>query len=414
MKIKFGKKKKQFSSLYLTMIISVFIGIGVSMVNTRLLEPSDYGKFKYIINLVTLAQLFITFGVFISGGRLVALKENENKKSELLGILLVIAVFISLLFSVGFFGFSFINDNIFHNDLGLVIRLFSPFYFVFIFKKMLERYLPGVNKIYSLSILRIGPKTLYLISMLILNLFFDINLYIVLLTNMLTLALVTVFIIIRMKPEFKNLKLNLSKVLQETKTYGIHVYVGILIGVATKHLASIIIAYYLDTAQVGFFALARSITMPLELVPATIGTVYFKDFAQKNKIPQRIIKFSLLSSIAFLIIFLISIKYVFFFLYTKNYIPALPLIYLLSFGQILRGFGYFINRFLGAHGQGKYLRNTAFIVGFINLAGFFILIKILGTKGAAITSIIAYLVYLMMNVYYYRKYIHSSLGNNIK
>ena len=68
-----GKKRvKQASVLYISLSIGVLVGIGVSVLNTRLLGPEQYGDFKFLQSLFSFAVTFVTLGIFYSGGRLIA------------------------------------------------------------------------------------------------------------------------------------------------------------------------------------------------------------------------------------------------------------------------------------------------------------------------------------------------------
>ena len=75
----------------------------------------------------------------------------------------------------------------------------------------------------------------------------------------------------------------------------------------------------------------------------------------------------------------------------------------MAIGQVLHGFGDFVNRFLGAHGKGKELRNGAFVVGTFIIAGSLTLIPTFGALGAIFTKVIADGLYCGMMCYYYRK-----------
>ena len=404
-----NKKSKQIFSLYSSMIISLIIGIGVSVFNTRVLGPEYYGDFRFIFNLINFASVFFTFGFFVSCGRLLASANNQIKNKELLGSSILIMLSMSFLVVLFFYVFSFFSDNIFDNTLGNTIRFFSPFFFVIIVSMGLEKILQGNNKIYHLSFIRFSPKTIYLIFGLIIYSFFTYNLYYALAIHFISLFLFQLIIIISLKPKFSNIKKNINKIFTETQNFGLHIYTGVISGVATKHLGGIMVAFYLDTINVGYFALAKTITMPLELIPAAIGTTYYKDFVKLKEIPSKVFRFSIFCSIIFLVLYLFCIKYIFLFLYTDKFIPAMPLVYILAFAHILRGFGFLINKFLGAKGQGKTLRNIAMIVGISYVVGFPVFIKYFGLIGAAITVLISYLIYTFLLYYNYKKYLKNAI-----
>ena len=62
------------------------------------------------------------------------------------------------------------------------------------------------------------------------------------------------------------------------------------------------------------------------------------------------------------------------------------------------------NRFLGAHGQGKQIRNGALVCGIIITIGSFILVYYWQIMGAIITKILGSMSYMSMMIYYYKKY----------
>ena len=75
----------------------------------------------------------------------------------------------------------------------------------------------------------------------------------------------------------------------------------------------------------------------------------------------------------------------------------------------MHGFADFINRFLSAKGLGKSLRNSNFIVGFINLIGYTMFVALFNTHGAVMTRIVAGSAYLIVMIYYYKQYLKKFL-----
>jgi O-antigen/teichoic acid export membrane protein len=94
--------------------------------------------------------------------------------------------------------------------------------------------------------------------------------------------------------------------------------------------------------------------------------------------------------------------------YGEKFHQVIYLNFIVSIGVALYGMGDYYNRFLGAHGHGKLLRNTAFIVGFLILVLNFILIPTMGAKGAAITRLSGGVSYLLCILYYYRKTVNKA------
>ena len=99
------------------------------------------------------------------------------------------------------------------------------------------------------------------------------------------------------------------------------------------------------------------------------------------------------------------------YLYGPDFKPVISLTYIVSFGVILSGFADLINRFLGSHGKGKALRNTAFVVGFSLMALNFGLIPKFGETGAAYAQLFSGFIYVIFMYWYYKKLVRDLKKN---
>lgn len=398
-----GKKRvKQVGSLYLSMVVSLIIGIGVSVLNTRFLGKEIYGDLKFIQNLFSFALTFVTIGLFYSGGRLIAKKKHSDLKNKLFGslILLSFAMFVVLL--VFFVIFSFPQEKLFDNNLGYIIRLFSPFLFIFPLQLCFESVLQGDNRIYTLSIFRLGPKLFYLLTVLVFTYFFSFTLTTALTFHFASIFVLIVLVVSRLKPSFRKLNQAYNVLWNENRTYGFPVYTGAIASVASTQIAGLTISYFIDNTHVGFFYLAVTATMPLSMIPNTAGITFFKDFVNMNVIPRRVFLLTLLFTLVALFGFLLIIKPLVIFLYTEEYLAVVPLAYYIAVAAIFQGVGDFFNRYISAHGLGNKLRNSSFILGAFNILGYTLLVYKFGVEGAAITRLIAGILYLglMIKIYW--------------
>jgi O-antigen/teichoic acid export membrane protein len=398
------KKFRQAGVLYVSMFLSMIIGLGITVINTRLLGSQAYGDLKFLQNLYGLVVLFSTLGLFVSGSRLLALKRHQDIRNQLIGNLVSSATVISLVLIIFFYVFSFFEEAIFSNDLGVIIRIFSPLVFVFPFQFCLENIMQGDNRIYELAVFRLSSKALYILFAITLNCFVPLSLISALGIHLLCLAIMVLIMIVRLKPKFVGRKKYGSIVWAENRTYGFHVYVGILANVATAQLAGLSIGYLIDNTNVGFFALANAISMPLAMIPTVVGTTFFKDFANRKTVPQRETSVTFLISVCALLFFILVIERLILYLYSPEYSPVIQLVYFVSVGGVLRGMGDYFNRFLGAHGRGKEIRNAALINGLINVLGYTCLVYVFGIVGAAVTKVLADLCYGFMMYAYCRKF----------
>lgn len=397
------KSAKQIGLLYTTMMISLVLGVVVSMINTRWLGPKGYGDFKYLTQLFMFVEMFMTLGVFFSGSRLMAQNKYKDLVPRIKGVMLLYAAVASLVMMGGFFIYSFFEDQIYGNNLGLMIRIFSPFVFIFPLKVSLENILTGTNDIYKLSWFRLMPKVIYLGFALAVSWLFDFTLLWALTLEFLGFLVLNVIMVVMIRPDFRNLKEVYQLVRRENKGYGIQVYFSSLANTATMRLAALAIAFFMDNTSVGYFGLAITVTQPLTLIPRVVGTTFFKSFANRRTIPLKATLATVGLSLGALLMFFLFIKMFFLAIYTRDFAPALGMTYYIAFGSIVHGFADYVNRFLTAQGRGKDVRNSAFFVGGVNLVGYWVLIKYFMLTGAVITRVAGSFVYLLNQIYYYKK-----------
>ena len=396
--------------LYLTMILGIIAGIILSMLNTRMLSKELYGDFKFVQNLFTFSQIFLTVGLFYSGGRIIAYTHDPEKKREFYGTIFLFAAFISLALMLLTGIFSLFEEKIFGNNLQLVIMACLPLIFVFPLQLCLEQMLQGDYKIHSLSFVRLAPKVLNIIILLVLYSFFERKLILNLEVFLLSMAVPMLLIIWWIRPKFTNLKSNAKLLWKENKFYGFPVYIGAIAGVASSQIASFSISFFVDNANVGFFALAITATMPLSMLPVSLGTTLFKDFVSLPAIPAKVTAYTLFIGFSVLVLFIFTIGYLVRWLYPPEFSPVVNLCYYAAIGSTFHGFGDFINRFISAKGKGRILRNSNFILGIINIMGYTLFVYLWGIKGAAFTKLIAGIAYMLNMLYFY--YIIVKTGND--
>jgi O-antigen/teichoic acid export membrane protein len=405
MTINITRKKKQVFSLYLSMILNIILGMIISILTTRYLGPKEYGIFQYLVNLLSIIPILFTLGVFIATQKLVAHQKYDSLRKEFLGAVLVYTLVSSIIMSIILCGYSFFDDIFYKNNLGYVIRILSPWVIVYQLQACLENYLAGDNKIQTLSLNRTGPKLSFLFLLFLIITFSTkkLDAFYFNIIQLFGMMIIYVYTIIKLKPQFNNLKNSFSIIFHEVKVYGIHEYTGTLFDVFTDKIASFSILYFLTSKEVGFYSLSCTVAAPLSLISGVVGTTLYKDFANSKILPSKPTKVTVALSIISLIAFLLVIGKVFILFYSKAYSNVINLTYVTAFAFTLWGIADYINRFMGSHGFGKEMRNAAFLIGISNVLGFTGLVFLFGVMGAAMTKLLASLIYLLSMVYYYFK-----------
>lgn len=398
------KETHQITSLYISMGLGMVLGFATTIVNTHLLTPEDFGNLRLLTELFRFTTVVFVLGFGVSLSRLLAQRDNEDIRNQLIGGGIAITLAVSLAMIIVLFVCSFYVDELFHGNLGRLIRLYLPLLFVFPSRIILENIMQGDNRIFQLAVFRIAPQFLYILGALLFSYFFSFSLSASLGIQLIFAALVVLFMSWLCQPGFSNVRRTTLLISRETRSYGFHVYLGSLANVATAHLISLFLGYFVNPTSVGFYSLAVVLTMPLIFIPSVFGTVLFKRFANSRAIPTRAFAAAVGLSVLTLTTFILLIDKVIVLAFSSEYGPVVPLSYLMAFGSIFHGFGDFINRFLGAHGKGRELRNTAFLVGIAILIGCSTLIPSHGALGAAFTKALSSMVYCGMMFFFYRRF----------
>ena len=395
-------KLKQVLTLYFSTVGSTILGIGTSVLNTHNLSTLEYGNVRYITNIFTFVSSILLFGYFTSGARLLALSNDNNKRQQINGALLVVLI-IALLLCSALMVICFILNKLYGDDS------ISNLFFASIFissSPLLISYIntsfQGENRINGISLARILPVASYLVAGFFIYKYVNVTPVLMLLLQNGISVFITILLIISTKPNFINIKESLSLLHNENKIYGIHVYTGSVLAVSFGYLSGITLGLFeQNNESVGFYSLAYTIASPLSMLPSIIGTTYFRKFANQNLIPRKIVLITIFMSLFSLLAFIVLIHPLVSMLYSSEYIVVARIASFLAVGTVLHGMGDMFNRFLGAHGKGKELRNGAVLSGIILLIGNFVFVYYWGVDGAIFTRVLASIVYMLMMIFYY-------------
>lgn len=403
-----SKQKKQVILLYCSTLLSVLFGVLSSIVNTRFLDPSQYGDVRYVQNIINFIASLLLFGYFLSGSRLLALSDNNERSRRIRGALIVIlsvAGFI-LLCTTAISSLFFLNKP----SVSTLFLVSVPVCLFPLLSNYVNTTAQGDNHIGKLATARLLPALIYVPIAYIVYRFFGATSSKMMLLQWGTYTIILIFVIISTKPSFKNLKSIFHELNEENKAYGFQLYLGSLVMVSTGYLAGIFIGHFnSDNSEVGFYTLALTVTSPLSMLPSIIGTTYFKQFAKEPKIPSKVMKASIFITFASCLLFILLIKPLVLFLYSAKYETVGTYASLLAIGFCVHGLGDMINRYLGSHGQGKCIRNSSIANGCLKLFGYSFFVYLWNTNGAIITTILCDFLYAVVLYYYYIRFIKTNV-----
>jgi len=407
-RFKSNAKAKQSLGLLIVNLAGLPIGIATSIVLARMLGAEGYGNYNFIFSIFTFSSLIITLGFFQAGNRALVLNHNKEKSKQYFGAMLAILLLLFIALSSVLLLYALLDPNLKRKSLESVFFAALPLGFIFLSGKYVETLLQADNRISLLSFHRLSTKLFYLLLLILVFIVKKIEgqlLLIAIYSYLIIHSLSFLWVLYKLKPNKKNLANRLKEVWLYNKSFGLNVYLGSILAVGFASLGQILISYFSsNNSGVGFYTLALTFCAPLALIPNTIATVYYKDFARSPKISTMMLRITFLVSLIALIVLWLAIKPFILLFYGVEFKPVITLVYIVSIGVLARGFGDMYNRFLGANGQGIMLRNSAFIVGIVSIGASFVLIPLFGVTGAVITTFAAGFIYLSTIYLYYSKF----------
>ena len=390
---------KQFLGLFSVNLIGLPLAFITSIIITRYLGAKVYGDYKFLDSIFRMAIILCNFGFFHAGSRALLLEKNRDRSREYYAAIIIITLVLSAIMCIGLLIYAIMDPNISSKGLLGPFLCILPFGSVYMINYCYETLLQADNQIALLSKVRLVPKLGYLfggiIALLYLqNISFD-KLLVVCYIYLLTQLLVYGHIIVKLRPLFANLRDRWENIKYYNKSYGFDVYTGALFAVGFATLPDLLISYFgIDNQGVGFYSLALMFASPLSFVPSTIATTQYRKFAEMEKIPSKFIKTTILLSVIVMLSLWAIVPLIINIFYSTEFNEVIIINYIVSFGVLLYGLADFFNRFIGAKGEGKLLRNSSFIVGLTILIANFTLVPLYGAYGASWAKVTAGVVYL--------------------
>lgn len=399
-------KFNNFSKAFLLFVIQLVIlisGYGIKSIQSKILGPEDFGILVFFLTFTSYILIFVDFGFFDSLKVILANNSSLKKEKEITGAGLVLTVLLSLIYFIIIFLASFFIDKIFNINFGYYLRIISPLCIILPFTNFLNTISIGTGKSIKGSLFDLFNKIFYFSLVLLLLKFYFTTLFNFILFYLLSIIIsITIVFISFFKFSFKNLKKNCILIMLKNKKFGIHTYLGGILNQGTYKLDGLLISYFVNTVQLGFYNLASLICLPMLIFSQSLISIFFKELASLKKIPKNLILINLffsLFSVFFLLIFsdnIVNLLFGYQYSQVSKYIFPFSIVYL--FHCLYLPFSFLI-----AKSKGKEVRNIAIIESIINLIANFILIPLLGIMGAIYASILSKFTHFMGLLYYYKK-----------
>lgn len=399
-KITINRELENYFSFILLNFASVILNFINNLLMINILNEVDYGRIRYIIDVFTLIQVFLSFGLTNSLSRLIV--KYEQNKQQLIGACSIIYSVISILLMF--------LINIIPNNILIVDAKIACFFCWIPLSQLLITYvLIAEGKIKILALFNCFPHFLLFVCLLVLMktismVSFEIILSIYLIIN-LNMA---IFRIIKISPKLENIRKNIKVLMLENKYNGSRIYIGSLFGVGVGFLIPMLYINVLSLETYGLYSLAISLMSPLITIVSSISIVLFRRYVNEFKISNRVILSVFIMATIVNFSFYIAFNFIFSSFLPGGYINALPYINFMIIYAFFMGLGDFTNRFIGAKGMGNFLMIGAIITGIVFLGISLILIDTKGVYGLIFARIISAFAYFVCMVVAYLQIISKN------
>ena len=405
-----NRRALQAAYLYGSMVAALVLNLVASELTTRILGPAGYGDVKFVQSLWMFGSIVSTFGYLQSASRLALAEADETRTREIVGLVLIASLAAGVVIAVASAALAFPIEALSNLKVARLLLLLAPLVLVMPLRDGLALVLQNANQIGLLGFLNLVPIFLYSALVWLVPPPPAAPQLWVLLLQLGTMLAACMVVAVLLRPRWPRFGRWLERLGKENRSFGWPIYIGSLAGVASSYVNRIALAFWADNVSVGFLSLALSLVEPLKLIPNAVATSSYRGFAQQSRIGAKTwivtIGVSLLTMAGALWGYGGPVR----FLYGSSFGAVSSMSRVAAFGAVAHGFGDFFNRFLGAHGRGRDLRNGAFIVGGINALGFLVAVPLWGTWGALGVTCAAGFGYLAFMAVCYRRYVGSPLN----
>ncbi len=153
--------------LFSSQILVLIVGLGIKTIQVRVLSPEDYGLLALFGTITSVIVLFFHYASFSSLKVILANNTEKQKEKEFVGLGILIAGFLGILFSATLFSISCFVDNLLYAEIGNLLMFLAPFCFILPFQFFISEISIGTNKLKQLAIFHLFSRLLFIASLLV-------------------------------------------------------------------------------------------------------------------------------------------------------------------------------------------------------------------------------------------------------
>ncbi len=402
---------------FLTQVLVFIFGFATSIILARVLGPEGKGIYTLIILIPAVLGMLGTLGieianVYFSANRKYKLSDIvSNSLISSTGLGLIIILLFWMVSTTNAFQEFLTANNIAPLYLWLAV-LTVP---ISLLGGFLNRILLGREEIIKFnsaglfqSVLQFGLIIVLLVA-LAQGVFGAVLAYVI--TTLCVALLVTLFV-----KKLSKIRLAVNfELLKESLRYGGKGNIGNVAQFLNYRLDIFLVAYFLDVAAVGYYALAVGIAERLWMIPGSTGTVLFPrvsaiDKTQANQLTPKVSRHTLFIVFILSIVLLVLAGPLIQLLFGTAFLPSVAPLMILLPGIVALSFAKVLTSDLAGRGRPEFGTLAAFVSLAVNIPLNLLLIPKWGIAGAAFASTVAYSLAALMVIIAFARLSKTSWG----
>jgi O-antigen/teichoic acid export membrane protein len=415
--LKISKTIRNIQWSFISLAITSFVHLLLRIIFGKKLGPSGLGLYTLTFTIYLFGMQFAAFGIGSALTKYVAEnydyipKVKEFVSAGVAGSILSGSLmgFLLYLFSES------ISIQVFKSPEMVDLLKITSFCFPFIaMQKAVLGALNGLQKMKLYAIFGIVHTISIMILSIFLVMLLDMNVKGAIIGFVVPTIVVGLLSLTFVKEYFIPESTILVTALKEVTWFGFYVVLANSIALVNTQIDSLMIGYFMDKTEVGYYAVAVTLVEGLNLIPEAVQRVsyatisnYYGRKSYKNMI--RFMKSSVLN--VFVMTAFSSFELVLFgqsiieILFSKEFLLAYPPLLILLVGYSINAPISSINGTLQSIGKITLLFRISLMCAIINLLLNFLLIPEYGINGAAIATSISLTLVALLKVYFINKYI---------
>lgn len=386
--------------------LNIIIGLLTTPIITRLVSPNDYGNFSLFTMYSNLVLMFLVLGLDQSFVRWFYKNDDVKYKSDLLYNCIKIPIGICVMMLVLLLIGVFWNNNEYICGENLVYLVFFFTVFIALINRFSFLVVRLQYKAKSLSSLLVAQKVIYVISVILFSIVLKRYFFLILIiSNFLSLVIVTAISIVLEKDIWRFRKVKYRHNNLDFIKYGFPLMISSSINVIFQSADRYVIGIYGTNSDVGIYASALSIINIFSIIQTSFNTIWMPtaiEHYEKEKEDKQF--YANVNQIITVLMFilglsLILIKDVIVLFLGEKYREASFILPFLIFHPIM----YTISETTVVGIYFKKRSKMQVIVAIVscvaNIVGNIILVPLLGSKGAAISTGVSYIIFFALRTH---------------